>query len=355
MFSDIRKRAKKAGQPPGTAIYTGDKTQQASHLTVIHYTAKDLTEKSGTRLSECFTTQPQTGVTWTHVSGLSDTDTIKTLAEQYHLHPLTVEDILNVEQRPKIEEFEGYYFITLKALSWDSKLNTFSAEQLSIVFGKDFILSFQEHGANIFAPIIERLRMSGTQRIRQQGSDYLAYRLIDSIIDQYFVVLEGLSDQIEKIENLIIASPIPKNARTLYRLKRQILMLRKAIWPTREALSHLLQDESKLISSFTHVYLRDVYDHAVQAIDTIETFRDMLGGILDIYLSSLTTRMNEIMKVLTIIATIFIPITFIASLYGMNFQHMPELHWHLGYPLVLGVMLAVVIFMLLYFKRKKWI
>lgn len=354
MFADIKKRVQKAGAPPGTPVYTG-KEKIPTRIHVINYTAQDFHEVTGSTLTECLPEQPKAGVTWVNVEGLSDVPVITDLATRYHLHPLTVEDILNVEQRPRVEEFEGYYFITLKVLLWEEKLRTFTAEQISIVVGKDFVLSFQERPLTIFNPLLERLRNAINQRLRQQGNDYLAYRLIDTIVDQYFVVLEGISDQIEEVEGLIIAAPLPQNARMLYHLKRQVLLLRKAIWPVREAVNRLLQDEEKLITSFTHVYLRDVYDHAVQAIDTIETFRDMMAGILDVYLSSLTTKMNEIMKVLTIIATIFIPITTIASIYGMNFQYMPELQWHWAYPAVLGIMAIIAILMLVYFRRKKWI
>jgi magnesium transporter len=203
--------------------------------------------------------------------------------------------------------------------------------------------------------IREKLRNPGSQRLRKYGADYLVYRLIDTVVDQYFVVLEGLGELIEDVEEHIIAEPTQKNSSTIYRLKRQMLMLRKAIWPMREVISHLLQAEEKNISAHTRIYLRDVYDHTVQAIDTIEIFRDMLSGMLDMYLSSLTTRMNEIMKVLTIISTIFIPITFIASIYGMNFKYMPELQMHAGYPITLGLMAVVTIIMIIYFRVKKWL
>jgi magnesium transporter len=355
MFSELRKRAKKAGQPPGTAVYMGRKKATETKITVLTYSEHDFHESEGKTLSDCLPPQKESGVTWVHIDGLKDVAVIQELAKKYNLHPLTVEDILNVDQRPKVEEFEGYAYITLKMLAWHAKRNVFSTEQISFVVGNDFLLSFQESAGEHFKQIRERLRGVSNQRMRQQGSDYLAYRLMDSVVDYYFVVLERIGDQIEKVEDTIIADPQQKNTRTIYRLKRQLMILRKSIWPMREAVSHMTQMEGALISPFTRVYLRDLYDHVVQAIDTVETFRDMLASMLDVYLSSLTNRMNEIMKTLTIIATIFIPITFIASLYGMNFINMPELHWHWGYYMVLGLMSVVVFIMLLYFRRKKWI
>ncbi len=355
MFSDVRKRAQKAGQAPGTPVYTGNKIFKPT-ITVIQYSAAgDFYESSGATLEECNIQLKESLTTWINVEGLSDVNLIQQIAERFHLHPLTVEDVLNVQQRPKIEEFENYLFVTLKNLHWNAHKYSFSIEQLSFILGKNFVLSFQERQAPIFQALQDRLRNVAMQSLRQQGADYLFYRFIDNVIDQYFVVLEGLGEQIEKVEEMIIAAPTTQNSRTIYRLKRQLLILRKAIWPLREIINHLTQAEESLISSYTRVYMRDAYDHIVQAIDSVETFRDMLSSMLDVYLSSLTNRMNEIMKVLTIISTIFIPITFVASLYGMNFKYMPELRYKYGYPITLGIMVAIVVVMLIYFRRKKWI
>jgi len=355
MFREVHRRAKKAGQPPGTFIYTGNKKITTPTISIFNYNGNNFREKKDTHLDTDFLLENQAGTTWINVEGLHDIELIKKLAEFYQLHPLTIEDILNNDQRPKVEEFEGYIYITTKMIKWSTKTKNFHIEEFSIIIGKNYILTFQDCKTNIFDDLQERLRSTTKQRLREQGSDYLAYRLIDTVVDHYFVVLEVLGNQIEKIEDKIISSPTPQNARTIYRLKHKMLILRKSIWPMREVISHLLQISQDSISSFTHVYLRDVYDHAVQAIDTLETFRDMLSNILDIYLSSLTARMNEIMKVLTMIATVFIPITFLASVFGMNFDNMPELHWHYGYYIVLGIMAIIAVCMIFFFRRKKWI
>lgn len=354
MFSEIRKRARKAGQPPGTLLYTGKKRTQVPRITVTTYDANTAHEMTGSQLVECLPQEMPSGTVWINVEGLQDVSLVSALAERFGLHPLTVEDVLNTEQRPKVEEFEGYVFITLKMLHLSANSSKFFVKQLSLVLGKNYVLSFQESDTAIFDLIRARLQTGGHQRLRDQGADYLAYRLIDVVVDQYFLILEMLGDQIEKTEERIIAVQTSQKSQEIYRLKRRMLLLRKAIWPMREAISHLLHGEEHLITAYTRVYLRDVYDHTVQAIDTLETFRDMLSSMLDMYLSSLTNRMNEIMKTLTIITTIFIPITSIASIYGMNFSNMPGLHWRWGYCIVMGVMLLIALLMLLYFRKKKW-
>lgn len=354
MFSEVRKRSRKAGQPPGTLTYTGKKNIVPT-ITVLSYNEQNCQEKTGKSLQECLSAKiPDAMTTWIHLEGLRDISILTTLAEMYRLHPLTVEDILNVGQRPKIEEFDHYIYVTLKVLFWNNKKKNFSMSQLSLVLGEDFVLTFSEGLSNLFDGIRERIRSGPQLGLQKKSSDYLTYRLIDLVVDNYFVVLEGLGDQIEKVEDLIVANPVKQTAKSIYRLKRQMLVFRKATWPTRDIINHFFKLEGKLISTYTHVYFRDVYDHIAQAIDTIEMFRDMLSNMLDIYLSSLTNRMNEIIKVLTIFATIFMPITFIASIYGMNFHDMPELQWKWGYPAVLIFMLLVVACMLVYFRIKKW-
>ena len=355
MFSDVQHRVKKIGQSPGTAVYTGKKTIQHPFVTMISFDSTHCDVITDATPDQIAKNVSSDRITWLNVEGLSDSEKIKDTVAQFRIHPLTIEDILNVEQRPKVEEFDHYLFVTLKILLWKTKKSQFSVEQVSIIIGKNFVLSFQESGSHFFHPILEKIQKTGDQRLRQQSADYLAYRLIDSIVDQYFVVLEGLGDKIEQLEARIISSPTSKNARTIYRLKRDVLVLRKAIWPMREAINHLLYAEEELISPFTRIYLRDVYDHTMQSIDTIETFRDMLSSMLDMYLSGLTIRMNEIMKTLTIITTIFIPITALASIYGMNLPNIPLMQSHFGFVFVAIMMLISVVGMVIYFRKKKWI
>ncbi|MBS0349572.1 MAG: magnesium/cobalt transporter CorA [Proteobacteria bacterium] len=355
MFSEIKIRTLKANQPPGTLVYTGDNKNLLPNLRLVRYSTEGCEQKTGAKLPEVML-QPKAGaVTWLQVQGLQDIDLMEQLAQQYGLHPLTMEDILNVGQRPKIEEFEDYIFITLKVLQSKPKQQTFVAKNLSLVMGKDFILTFDDEHSDIFDSISERICRHPDQWLKRGNNDYLTYRLIDTIVDGYFFVLEKISDRLEKIEDLIISNPTKRNARSIYQLKKQIFQIRKMIWPLREILSHLLNAEKILISDSTKIYLRDVLDHANQAMDAVETFRDMLSNMLDVYLSNLSYRMNEIMKVLTIIATIFMPITFISSIYGMNFHYMPELSWRWAYPAVLGLMVVIVLWMLQYYRRKKWL
>lgn len=354
LFSDVRQRVKKAGQPPGTFIYTGDQRHQNQLITATYFDATTCHVTKGQQLHECLPKSTFSGLSWINVDGLQDIEVIKALADRFSIHPLTVEDILNIEQRPKVEEFDNYIFLTLKILCWSAKNATFSVQQMSIILGKDFILSFQETSTAIFDSIRAKLQTISNQHLRQQTSDYLAYRLLDTIVDEYFVVLENLGEQIEQVEEKIVSEPTPQNSKTIYNLKHQILVLRKSIWPLREVVSHL-QYEDVLISKFTRMYLRDLYDHTMQAIDTTETCRDILSSMLDMYLSGLTIRMNEIMKTLTIITTIFIPITALSSIYGMNLPNIPLMHSRSGFGVVASLMFVSVVIMMVYFRKKKWI
>lgn len=346
MFSEIRKRVKKIGKAPGTPTYTGEQRTKPPVVTVINYSLSDFYETSNTDIETCFAPDViRKGTTWVNIEGLNDVELIKALTKRYNIHPLTVEDILNVEQRPKVEEFKNYLFITLKVLI--KQEHAFTTKQVSFILGNNFLLSFQELDTTLFDNIRIKLRSKTNQTLRKEGPDYLMYRLIDTIVDDYFATLEVLGDEIEEIEENIIANPTSQSARTIYKIKREMLLVRKAIWPMRELLSHLAHAENNRISKFTMIYLRDVYDHTVQAIDSLETFREMLSSMLDVYLSSITNRMNEIMKTLTIITTIFIPITALASIYGMNFHYIPGLDWRFGYIAVLGSMGLIAFCMML--------
>ena len=348
------KRSQKAGLPPGTLIHIGEKSDREIKITVIDYHPDGFEQKEISALNECFYFMDASAITWINVEGLHEIELVQQLGDCQGIHPLVLEDILNTEQRPKTEDFGSYLFIVLKMLRTRTGA-AITTEQISLILGDNFVISFQEgFEGDVFNPIRERIR-GGKGRIRSLGADYLAYSLIDAVVDDYFVALEKIGEEIEELETEVVANPTRETQRRIHRLKRTMIFLRKAVWPLREVISGLERRDSALIREGTIVYFRDVYDHTVQAIDTIETFRDILSGMLDIYLSSLSNRTNEVMKVLTIIATLFMPLTFIAGLYGMNFRHMPELEWPWGYPAVLLLMLAVSAGMLIFFRRRKWL
>lgn len=351
----IKKRSGKAGLPPGSLVHIGEKKAEEVKITIIDYDETHFQEKVIKTIEECIPFKDKPTVTWINVDGIHQVELLEKLGQCYGLHPLTLEDILNTDQRPKIEDFGDYVFIVLKMLYYRDKTDEIVTEQMSLILGLNFVISFQEGiEGDVFDPIRERIR-SDKGRIRKMGADYLAYSLLDSIVDYYFVILEKLGERIESLEEKLVANPNPETLQIIHNLKREMIFLRKSVWPLREVISGLERGESSLIKESTRIYLRDVYDHTIQVIDTIETFRDMLSGMLDIYLSSVSNRLNAVMKVLTIIATIFMPLTFLAGIYGMNFKFMPELEWRWGYPLIWIVMLGIGIFMLFYFKKKKWL
>jgi len=353
MLRFIKKRLKKVGLPPGTLVHIGEKKTEKVKITIIDYDEAQFQEKEIKTIEECFPFKDKTTVTWINIDGIHDIEIIKKIGKHFDLHPLILEDILNTGQRPKIEDFEDYIFIVLKMLYYNEKEDEIQAEQVSLILGSNFVISFQEREGDVFNPIRERIRR-GKGRIRKMGADYLAYTLIDTIVDNYFISLEKLGEKVESIEEELVTNPTVETLQAIHHLKREMIFLRKSVWPLREVVNRLERGESTLIHESTGIYLRDVYDHTIQVIDTIETSRDMLSGMLDIYLSSVSNRMNQIMKVLTIIATIFMPLTLIAGIYGMNFEYMPELGWRWGYPVALLVMVAVGISMFIYSRRKKW-
>ena len=311
-------------------------------------------EREVKEIEECFLFREKPTVTWMNVDGLHQVDILEKLGECYGLHPLVLEDILNTDQRPKMEDYEAYLYIVLRDLDYRDETNEIETDQISLIVGSNFVFSFQERPGDTFDPIRERIR-NNKGRIRKFGADYLAYALIDSIVDNYFIILEKLGEKIEWLEEKLVADPSHETLQTLQHLKREMLFLRKGVWPLREVIGGLEREETSLITGPTRVYLRDIYDHTIQTIDTIETYRDMVSGMLDIYLSSVSNRLNSVMKVLTVIATIFMPLTFLAGIYGMNFKFMPELEWRWGYPTVWLIMVGTGISMLLYFKSKRWL
>ena len=350
----MKKRSRKAGLPPGTLIHIGEKKTEEIKITIMDYDESQFQEKEAKSFDECFPYKGKPTVTWINIDGIHQVETLEKLGECFELHPLTLEDILNTDQRPKIEDFGDYMYVVLQMFSYDDRNNEIITEQISLILGQNFVLSFQENIGDVFDQIRERIR-SGKGKIRKMGADYLVYTLLDAIVDNYFIILEKIGDQIEFIEERLIINPASDTLNTIHKLKREMLFLRKSVWPLREVISGMERGESSLIKGTTKIYLRDVYDHNIQIIDTIETLRDMLSGMLDIYLTSISNRLNAVMKVLTIIATIFMPLTFLAGIYGMNFKYMPELEWKWGYPLILLIMSTIGISMLFYFKRKKWL
>jgi magnesium transporter len=350
----FKKVMKKSGLAPGTLLYTNDKRMEKAKITIIDYDEKDLQEKEAKTVEECFPFKASPTVTWINVDGLHEIDMIEKLGVKFDIHPLVLEDILNTGQRPKYEDSENYIFVVLKMLSYDEEKHEIKAEQVSIILGPNFVISFQEVEGDVFNPIRDRIRNS-KGRIRKMGADYLAYALLDAIIDNYFIILEKLGERIEDREEELVTNPVSKTLQTIHNLKRETIFLRKSVWPLREVISGLERRESTIIKETTGIYLRDLYDHTIQVIDSVETFCDLISGMLDIYLSSISNKMNNVMKVLTIIATIFIPLTFIAGIYGMNFKFMPELEWHWGYPFIWVVMISIFISMLFYFRKKNWL
>jgi magnesium transporter len=351
----IKKTSKKRGLPPGTLVHIGEKKTEKAKITIIDYDESQFQEKEAKKVEDCFPFKEKPTVTWINVDGIHEADVIEKLGKHFDVHPLVLEDIMNTGQRPKMEDFESYLFLVLKMLHYDEKANEIQAEQISLILGPNFVISFQEREGDVFDPIRERIR-NAKGRVRKMAADYLAYSLLDTIVDSYFIIMEKLGEKIENAEEDLVTNPTPETLHTIHNLKREMIFLRKSVWPLRELISGLERGASSLIQESTGVYLRDVYDHTIQVIDTIESFRDMVSGMLDIYLSSVSNRMNEVMKVLTIIATIFIPLTFIAGIYGMNFEYMPELRWHWAYPgLFWLAIIGIAGFLLFFFRRKKWL
>jgi magnesium transporter len=349
-----RRTSKMAGLSPGSLVHIGEKKTEAVTIHAFDYDEKSVAEKTITDPAECrpFRESPQ--VTWVQVTGLHEPKVIETIGQMFDIHPLIQEDILNTEQRPKVEIFDDYLYVVLKVLNVEKACGSVDMEQVSLIVGSNYVLSFHERPCEVLDSVRERIR-TGKGQVRRLGADYLAYRLIDAIVDNYFVVMEDLSERTEALEDKVLVDGHQDTLHEIYILKREIILIRKAVWPLRELVGTLLRGETKLIRKNTQVYLRDVYDHVVQAIDTVETFRDIMSGLMDIYLSSISNRLNGIMKVLTMIATLFIPLTFLTGLYGMNFGWMPPKDEMWGFPAILIIMASVAIGMLLFFRRKRWL
>lgn len=352
-FSEALSVKKTIGQAPGTLVYTGKKVESKVYVEGFSYNEFELEEKGGERLADLAGIDAENKVTWLNIDGLHNIDLINEVGSAYKLNSLLLEDVLHVDQRPKTEDFGEYLFFTIKMFH-NNDDGSIEHEHLSFVLGENLIISFQEKPKDIFDLLRDRLRNSYGQ-IRQKGADYLFYRFVDTIIDNYFLVLDKIAEKIEALEDEVMEKPDTKTLQKLQVVRKELIYLRRSIYPLRESINSILKSDSKLFNSDTERFFMDVYDHTIQIIESLETYRDLLSGIMDLYMNTASNKMNEIMKVLTIMSTIFIPITFIAGIYGMNFDHIPELHLKYGYAMAWGLMILVSVFMLLFFKKKKWL
>jgi magnesium transporter len=351
MFSRINR---KAGLAPGTPIHIGERRVESTKITVFQYDASEVREWQLASVEECGECRDSEGVVWINIDGIHDISVVEAVGKIFGIHPLVLEDIVNANQRPKAEEYDSYLFAIVKMLYQDQSANALQTEQVSIIVTPQIVVSFQEREGDVFDPVRERLR-TGKGMVRQRGSDYLAYCLIDAIVDHYFQIMENLEERILPLEERVVDDARPEVLQSIHGLKTDLVFLRRSLWPLREMLARLYREQLPPIQQSTRPFLRDVHDHTIQIIEILESFQEIVSGIMDVYMTSISNRMNNIMKLLTVIATIFIPLTFIAGIYGMNFQYMPELAWRWGYPAVLGLMVLIFIGMLIFFKRKKWL
>lgn len=339
-------------QTRGTVQQSNNKINQ-TNLSVVEYDGISFIEKEDVSVEECIEHLTTPSMTWIQVYGMQNPKVITDISNHFKVHPLAIEDILSTYQRPKVDIYQNQLFITLRWLSINKK-EELENEQISLVLGENYLISFSEKKEAFFNTIKEKLRQSN-HHAGKKGTDYIVYSILDAVVDNYFLVLEVVDERLDKLEDDLLRQPKTVTILRIQKAKRDMITLRKSIWPLRDVVSQLQRTEPTLISATTQIYLRDVYDHIIRIIDVIEGLRDIVSGMLDIYLSNINIRTNDIMKVLTIVSTIFVPLTFISSLYGMNFEYMPELHSRWGYPLALSFMLMMAGGMLVYFRKKKWI
>ena len=336
----LKKASKKAGMSPGVLVHVGEQKVETARITLMSYDQAGFEEKELKRIEESFAYKDTPPVTWINIDGLHQVELIEKIGTHFNIHPLTQEDIVNTDQRPKVEDFEEYVYLVFKMLRFDDTTGHITSEQVSLILGPHYLISFQEAEGDVFNSVRERIHR-GRGRMRKSGPDYLAYALMDAVVDHYFLILEKMGERIEHFEEQLHVQPTPELLQAIYNLKRELIYFRKQVWPMREVLSAWQKTESALVQEVNNAFIRDVYDHTIQVIDTIESFRDIISGVMDLYLSITSNKMNEVMKVLTIMATIFIPLTFVAGIYGMNFKYMPELDWKWSYP-VLWILLVAI-------------
>jgi len=347
------KSSRKTGLPPGSLVHIGKKTSEEVAITALVYDSDHAEDRDIGDIGECFPLPDKQKVTWINVDGLHDVGAIERIGGQFGFHPLFLEDIVNTGTRSKIEDFGEYIFIVMKILCQDQGRDEITAEQISLVLGKNYVVTFQERKGEVFDHVRKLIHSPGS-RVRKEGADYLAYLLIDSIVDHGFGILENIGDAIEDSEEMLLERPDRESYQRIHALKKDALFLRKAVLPMREIAASLERGESNLVGKTMRIYYKDVYDQTIQIMDTLDTYRDIISGLLDMYLSSISNRLNRIMKVLTIFASIFIPLTFLAGVYGMNFEYMPELHLRWAYPAFWLVSIAVGLSLLAVFKKMKW-
>lgn len=355
MATNRKKIAGKSGAPPGTLIYVGEESFEKVRITSLSFNGKEYFEQEILQLDRVEDFVIEGNTNWINVDGVHNPEFVKAVCDKFDIHPLVQEDIVNTEQRAKMENYGEYLYFVLKMVELDDQEEEgFWVEQVSIILGKNFILSFQEEPGDIWDPIRGRIRSLET-RLVTMGADYLAYRLMDSIVDVYFLILENLGEKIDELEERLIADADKQTLTEIYEVKRELIDLRKACWPMRDIVFEMRRESSTLFDADLEVFLRDFQDHVVRVVETVETYRDTTSSMVDLYMNSVSIKMNEVMKVLTIISTIFIPLTFIAGIYGMNFDAMPELHTSYGYPVVVGLMVIIVGLQIYWFKKKNWL
>lgn len=351
----LKKRtSEKTGLPPGSMVHVGVKSDSPTKISIIDYSPGFAKEYSAKTIKELLHFKNKGTITWVNIEGLHDVKLIAAIEEHFNIHALVLEDILNTHQRPKIEEFENFLFLVLKGLLFDKQNMKIVYEQISMVVLDDMVITFKEKTDDIFVPVRKQLLNANSARIRNRGSDFLAYTILDTIVDEYFTFQDALDDQLEDIEDELLFHPTEQTLSSIQKLRREVIFVRRSIAPVREILAAIIRSDSSLIDEKNHIYFSDVYDHSIRVIEAMESYRDLVSGMIDIYLSSISNRMNEVMKVLTVFASIFIPLTFIAGIYGMNFKYMPELEWEWAYPALWGFFIFQIIVLLTFFKRKKW-
>ena len=347
-----RKRRSKPGLAPGT-IVSEESSAAKVKMTAISYSADELEEKETESVDECFEYMGKKVVTWIKVDGTQDAEMLRQIGEKFGLHPLALEDVINGGQRPKIEDFGDHIFITLKLPKKPDTTSSVGTEQVNIFLGPNFVITIHD-SSDSFDPVIQRLR-ENKGKIRKMKAGYLAYALIDLIIDQHFPIMEAIAEHIEGLEDELQENPAPDIVKEIRGIKRDLILIRSSIWPTREVINAMEREEPELISDEAKLFLRDVYDHTIQIADMVESYRDILSEMFNIYLSVKADNTNEVMKVLTIFAAIFIPLTFIAGIYGTNFDFVPELKWKYSYFVMIGLMIVITLAMLRFFRKRGWL